>query len=732
MTPADYLRIAWRILAPPPGGTIWDWLCRHGRIPASESGRPGPWMPGQATLFRKPLSIAWARLTLSALPTDPHARHAAAILVCAPSQVGKTKSFLHGVLAYAIDVMRTNVAFITHKQKQIKQHLRIRLLPMFESTPRLQRYLPTTEALRRERLGGSLWQLEGANLHAICGNVASDLREYSHQIGISDEIEAYTDDVDGEGDPITLFLDRQKRYEDTSLFAAASTPNRVDGHTWSKLCQGTHERLLIRCLACGQDQDLSPDHLVALDTALTPDEIHRRDAAAYACPACGVLHRTDAKDRMVAEAIAADRWVPGTWQIDDAHPSGHWTPATAWRLTANGKQEVVDLGTWTAKGDNPRWQLASWTAPLNAWRTFQFNYLHHPECACGRFLAHELKAALGRAEEYHGHVTGWRAEPYLTAGTALTTDAVTAAIGAPYRLGVGPVTPRWLIVTADQQGNSVSTCWFAFEVRAVAPGGESWLVDTGTVHGMAGLRELEQRTYLCGGVSTRIARIAVDGSNGNVWRALRAWAAESYQALRVAGASPDAAKAGVRRILLEGDASLAADTPWRERVPGKRDLAHIPEGCRIFRWNKTWWKDHAAARLAGQDGHPPLHLPTDDPEMPKALKVYLSSLTSEERVVARIGAPGGRKRDAIVWQERLVKDPTGREHQRTDTHWWDACVMADVLSDLIGAFRVEAAGPDSGPTPDPVTPTTRPAPPPPTPGRPRLTRRFSRLARRKV
>ena len=732
------IRTAWQILAASSRITIWQWATRYGRIPADESSKPGAWQPHRARLFRHALEVVSARITGKSFRAFPHATQVRFIMFCGPSQIGKTKSFLHPIICFCVDIMRTNMAFLTHKGKQIKQHLRLRLMPMFEETPRLARYLPASKSLRRELLSGNVWQLQGANLHALCANVASDLREYSQPVGIMDEPEAYDLNVEGEGDPIELFLDRQKRYQDTSILAGASTPNSVTGHTWSKLCGSLHLRLMVRCLHCGQDQYLHVDQLRPTDTTATPDEIEAQDLARWHCVTCDAPHTSADVDTIVAHAIRLHRWIPGVWQQDEHHPAGYWSPGKTWRQQADGQRMTTDLVTWRPSPDvddhgdpiSERHQIDTIAWPVVDRIGYQCNYLYDPDCSCGRFLAHELRARHGSAEEWHTHVTGWRAEPVIIAGDLLDTDSIVSAGSAPYCWGSCPHDGRWLLITADQQGNTVSTIWFAYETRIVDPGGESWLIDAGAVHGLDGLRNLERKTYPIGARARSADRVAIDGANGNLARELRAWALESYAELTRTGIPADIARARTRRILLIGDEKLSPDLPWIERIPTKRDRIHHHPGIRIFRWNIAYWKDRTHRRLQRAEGLPALHIPTDDADRPRDLARWLKSCTSEERVMRAIGMPGGRQRHAIVWQPRCYVDPRGRSVERSDTHWWQAACMADVLCDLIGAYVLPGVE-DAPETPTAPTKTSVAVSPTARPAANRPHSRLDRLHRRR-
>lgn len=729
-TTDDLEVLAWRTLASLDRVSIWDWQCRHGRIPAAESGKPGRWLGEKAKLFKKALDVVSARLQQRSIEGDPFAILATLVLFVGPSQIGKTKSFLHPIIAYTVDCCQTNLAFVTHKEKEIRKHQRTRLLPMFEETPRLNRYLPQSQRLREQRLAGSLWQLEVANLHMISANRASNLREYSHQVGVGDEVEAWQLNVDGEGSPVQLFLDRQKRYEGSSILALGTTPNLVIGHGWAILCSGSHERLLVRCEHCGHDQDLDVDGLRCTREGATPDQIHLEDLAHWHCAHCDHGHDSDAVDRIVDHAIRLDRWTPGTWAQTEDHPDGHWTPATRWRLVGDDEREAEPCGRWRRLVDTDtgevlleHWQLIDCDPPSAQWRTYHCTYLHDTDCSNGRFLAHERSAQ--SSEDWHAHVTGWRAEPIITSGEALTTDELTDSHLGGHRYGEAPDSARWLVVICDQQGNSRRTCWFAYSVWAIASGGgEAWLVEAGDRKGWNGLQELEESTWSIGGDRRRPDKIFCDGANHNMDVDLKNWVAADYARLRAEGHPPKHARARLRRLLLIGDVHLPADLPWREQHPTSRTKAHHPEGCRIFRWSSLHYKDLAHDRLKKSDDHAPLHLPLENAEqIPRDLKRFLRSCTSEERVFRQVGGPGGRKRAMFYWQARVWRNSRGQLVERSDTHWWDTLAMMEVACDLLGARRRLA------------TPPKAPGPPPPSSQQRQLTsgtrRKVSRLEHRR-
>ena len=184
----------------------------------------------------------------------------------------------------------------------------------------------------------------------------------------------------------------------------------------------------------------------------------------------------------------------------------------------------------------------------------------------------------------------------------------------------------------------------------------------------------------------------------------------------------ETARCRTKRILLIGDEKLSPDLPWIERTPTKRDRIHHHPGVRIFRWNIAHWKDRTHRRLKRDEGLPALHIPTDDADRPRDLTRWLKSTTSEERVMRPIGMPGGRQRYAITWQPRCYVDPRGRSVERSDTHWWQAACMGDVLTDLIGAYAT-AAPTEPVPVPPPQKTTMAP-------GHTARPRKHSRLSRR--
>lgn len=622
-----------------------DWLAAGVVLP--RGGGATDYDPDITPYWRYWQDIAQARITGRPLDYDPHAHLVEQIWITSGNQLGKTFGYLAAVLAWASVIHPRAMGLVYPRNDDVRRNRDTRLRPMFERSPALRALLPPGQAELEKKLGTKIWRLRTCDLHWLVGNASLDLRTLDLPLVFLDEHDLLALCVEDEGDPIELLLDRQKTYPMTRLAIGVTTPTTVTGHGWSRYCTGSMQRLLIACAGCGAHHPLDPQHLRPLDPGLPPAEIDLLDLAAWHCPTCQHPHRTPDLRQAIAHACmapwwtAAGGWAPGRWTADDSARGGHWLPLA--QRQANG-------------------QLADVHPPTGIIRSGQLNSLYSPFISAGRYLAHLLGAQAKNAEAIQTHVNGWDGEPWTTHGDSLdqeTIEQTKAPAADPYTLGTCPLTPWRLVISCDQQGNTVERSTFPFVVRAWHADGTSHLVDAGTVDGFAGLEVLEQRSWPCGG-DTRSANIlSVDTANGNMLRHLRRWCAQAPR----------------RRVSLGGSGTMSPDTPWAELRRSNRN-AHRLQGLPVaFYFNAHLFRDSLAEAMRTDRWR----IPTDAPDW------YMASLGSEERVSLPVTRRGRRSIDTF-WRPKEWTDENGQLHTRRDNHWWDAEVMQLALVAVLGWY----------------------------------------------
>ncbi len=634
------------------------WALREIKLPEGESSAGPDTTTDRAGVFQRAQRIITARqLHTVVSETDPHAMLCEVLWLICAAQMGKTLNVIYAMAGWmARHFPAVPMALVWPSIDVRRMQLKGRLEPLFQESPELAKLMPDPEAeLYSRRIGDRLWRLNnGARMRLLVGNIANDCRSNPMaKIGL-DEFDALEQDVGHQGNPIKLLVDRQRTFGADRMTTGVTTPSTVDGHGWSRLCDGTHERLIILCDRCGGADWLNPDQLVATDGIDDPKLIRARDAAQWVCRWCQTGHSTAAVRRMVRAAWEADHWAAGLWEISDDHPRGLWTPAL--EQDGNGRT------------------LGAWPIVEGIVRSQHLNLLYSPTYKIGEFLADERTALAGHEVDRQAHWNTARAEPWFPSAPDPVGDAGRDAIivHARPRAQV-PLGAKWLVLIIDQQGNTEHLCWFPWVLRAFAPGGESWLVDCGKVDragtndqpgGWVAIETLCSRTWEgADGKPWTPHLCAMDNANGNMALRVRTWAAKEPS----------------RRICVWGAPKLGHEEPFRVYVPGKRSKVPLPLGVRAYEINPTHWRDRLDERrrqLPGQVGWwlcdgPPAY--------------YLRSLwDSEQRVLVQRRITGMGIRDVVAWQPTQQIDSHGNSSLRKDNHWWDCEVMGTAIAHIFG------------------------------------------------
>lgn len=654
----------------------WAWNNEHGRLSAREAAEPGPWMGAKTPYWEHWHDIASARLLGPGFlgDRDPLAHRTEQIWLVKGTQMGGTRSFLLALIGWLAARHPAPMGYFLPRKEDFAKVQSDRLLPFFEECPQLDRLLPQGVDARRLNITQESWRLLASTIYYLNSSNAKDLRSKPLAYGAWDEFDQSPLFIEREGDPIALGLARHATFKRTGLAFGITTPTEVDRHGWRRLCMGSHERLLIRCPHCQADQELHPDRLRIVDgdgTILTIPEaakagleaevVKMRRWGRWRCAnsACEALIEQHRKDRLVADACAARRWVPGTWRMDEQHPQGAWIPradfAAGMRLLRAHPIETTI-------------------------RTGHINSLYSPFMTLHEFAANALAATYGTAADRAAHTNTFRAEPTVPTPAAPPVPLAAITTRAEFPRGAGPVCIQRIITNADQQGSSRASSWFPYVVRGWAAHGATYLLAEGIAKDWDALAELEMTPWMIGGKPRLTDVMTLDGANGPMQVHVQAWAQAN----------------ATTRLVLNGRDNLSDLV--RQRSNQGRTKRRTASNVRWYYYNVDAWKNTFADRLesaaAGivRPGVPAWHL-HHAPE-----PAYLASLHSEMpvRILDRRGQP------RIVWRPRMMINRNGQEVEREDTHWLDCEVHQLVTARIMGWDDLPEPEPDTTTDPEPA------------------------------
>lgn len=292
-------------LRPDPPLTVSQWAAAHRYLDSSTSARTGRW--------RNEVTPYMVEIMDALSPQDP----CHTVVGQKAAQIAFSEA-CHNLIGYVIDCVPGPLMIVLPTWDLAKQWSRTRLQPMIETTPRVKSQM----AASLGRAAGSAWRLKafiGGLLVIGCANVANTLKSQPIRFLIEDEIDGYTHDSGGEGDPCALAEMRTTSFPTRKIFKF-STPKRTSTSRIRRAYLQSDKRLYyVPCCDCGHEQHLRWKQVQ------WPD--NDPSAAEYVCEDCGSVWPETHKTWFLPRG----RWVPIAESTCGCHHCGELreSPTTA-------------------------------------------------------------------------------------------------------------------------------------------------------------------------------------------------------------------------------------------------------------------------------------------------------------------------------------------------------------------------------------------------------------------
>ena len=472
---------------------------------------------------------------------------------------------------------------------------------------------------KRIRFRGGFMNLAGSNS-------AATLRQHSIRFMVRDDRSAWTDNADGEGDPVKLSDARLKTYRVDGLSKVfdVSTPKFEGADIDADYERGDRRRYYLRCLGCAALTDYEFEDLVHNNAP--PYKAH------VVCPACGRVHvETDKADMMVADGWIATAPDPETGEVPPRTIAAHdWD---RWRARVVGDGAIKSFAITGMFAAFERWDnLLAEAAeagddPVKV-QPFQ-------------------NSVLGRAYKPKTDVPEW--------------ETLSSRRESDWHRGSAPAGVLFVTLSVDVQGDGL---YFAY--LGWGPGKQTWHLDYGFLAGKTDvandgawkrLDETVDRGILFGG--TRIAADLIGVDSGYNAEPVYAWVKRRHNALALKGED------GWSKL------PIFRSKPQDIRKGGRQVGAARRYGMRV--WLVGTWGIKGALMVylgrAAQDGETVLpngyqHYPAD------AERAYFEHLVAEYVAVDEVN---GEKRRS--WK---VRGPN---------HWLDCNVYGWALTHYAGLWN---------------------------------------------
>lgn len=463
-------------LAPDPDLLVSEWADAHRIVSSKASGRPGKWDTN---------TVPYMREIMDAMSLTHPCTHGDFMK---GTQIAGSEA-MYNAIGYCIDKVPCAQMLVMPTVDMMKLTSRLRISTMIDETPALASKVGSQKSressnttLQKEYPGGMLL-MRGANS-------GPGLRSASVRVLNLDEVDAYPDDVDGEGDPCVLAEKRVESYGSRAKVFACSSP-KIKGKSRieRRYQRGSRARYYVPCPHCAHEQFLHwnqirwdmeqrNEHHCSACGSVT--EYH--DAAPAACAHCSITVKAEDLKTAATEDVA-NAWYECescTQRIDEHFKTQmlergrhiHEMPGPCEMLVDNDPHPHA---IWARIGGQVKRVLPRYRRPLS----WHVSALYSPLgwFSWRKAVQQKLEAQRGGyhtdsgeslEQVFYNTVLG---ETYEVKGEQPADDMLKLR-AEPYDLGTVPAGALLLTASVDLQGDR-----FEVKVKGYGRGLESWLVD---------------------------------------------------------------------------------------------------------------------------------------------------------------------------------------------------------------------------------------------------------------
>lgn len=314
----------------PTRRTVTQWADEFRFLPSKGAAEPGKYRSSRTPYMREPMDC------LSVLSPVQD------VSVMAAAQTGKSESG-NNWIGYVVDEAPGPMLLVQPTVDNAKRYSKQRITPMILESPTLAAKVIENKSrdsgntmLEKEFPGGILI-LGGANS-------AAGLRSMPIRYFFGDEISNWPADVDGEGDPLKLAVQRTNTFGRKRKIFKTSTPGikgvcRIEG----EYLKTDQRKYHVPCPHCGHKHVLEWKNFVI---PKTDDGVPMPDKACMACPSCGGV----IEERHKTDMLNGGEWIPTRPELESPirrgyHISGLYSPI-GWKSWAEVANEWIE-----AQGD---------------------------------------------------------------------------------------------------------------------------------------------------------------------------------------------------------------------------------------------------------------------------------------------------------------------------------------------------------------------------------------------
>ena len=244
--------------------TVSEWADKHRRLSSKASAEPGPWRTNRTPYLREPMDCLSSTSSVQR------------VVMMFAAQTGKTEAGANW-LGYVIDHAPGPMLLVQPTVEMAKRLSKQRLESLITETPVLAEKIAPS---RSRDSGNTMFAKDfpGGMMLLTGSNSATGLRSTPCRYIFCDEIDAFPNDVDGEGDPVSLAEKRATTFARRKILLT-STPTVKDfSRIEAEYERSDQRRFYVPCPCCSVMQWLKWPQLKW--------ENNEPATAAYECEVC--------------------------------------------------------------------------------------------------------------------------------------------------------------------------------------------------------------------------------------------------------------------------------------------------------------------------------------------------------------------------------------------------------------------------------------------------------------
>lgn len=281
--------------------TVSQWADKYRILPKSTSSEAGRWRTSRTPYLREIMD----ELSITS--------NTQRVVVIKGTQLGYTE-VANNLIGYYIHYAPCPIGFWQPTEKLAERHAKQKLWAMRNETPVLKERV----ADKRAKDGSSTiteWNFAGGSLSIAGSNSGASFRSSSYKVVLLDDIDGFADDVEGEGSPIDLAINRADSFPDRKIYINSTPTVKGSSHIEAEFEVTDQREYYVPCPECEHKQVLVWGNMIfeKEGLALVGD-------VKYKCNNCGSLIPESKKTWMLERG----EWIP---KYPDRRHKGYKLPS---------------------------------------------------------------------------------------------------------------------------------------------------------------------------------------------------------------------------------------------------------------------------------------------------------------------------------------------------------------------------------------------------------------------